>query len=76
MVSPVKKNIVKAVDACEETLAHLDNKKLNEAKEVITTFNRELREGWANLRLLRTNVRGKDRETVQQMIIEFGGIFS
>ena len=55
LVSPVKENVIDAVEALEEAIDSLDHCQPDKVREFSKKFNKSADKAWGNLRLLRRN---------------------
>ena len=70
LVSPIKKNIIDAIEACEEAVTHLDMKQRANAKTSANKVERDLKGAWRNLRLLMGKQEGKDRSDIEDIMVD------
>ncbi len=68
VVSPIKENLVNAVEAVDEAIGHLNMKKPDKVREVSKKLHRHLETAWANLKLLRRDLEGQEREFASDLI--------
>lgn len=72
--SPARDNLVKAIEACDNAINHIDNNKVKEAKKAIKDFEKELKDAWGNMKTFRRKVKDKEREFVQDMVNELEAV--
>lgn len=69
LVSPIKKNLVDCIEACSEAVDALDRANRPAVVSAADKFNKEIKSAWANLRLLRRNLEGDDKDKIHKQIL-------
>lgn len=74
LVSPIKKNLVDAIESCSEVVDALDRANRPAVVSAADKFNKEIKSAWGNLRLLRRNVEKDDRDKIHDLLVKVEAI--
>lgn len=69
LVSPIKKNLVDAIESCSDMIEALDKTNRSAAVSADDKLNHQLKSAWGNLRLLRRKLSGEEKEKIHQQVL-------